>query len=426
MTAQSGLRDARRRPAPDRRRRRRRDRAGDRASGAGVYPDAGRAAGARRCSTPSRRILPISSSAMGTRADRDATGPDVRRMLDVSVDRVLAARRARVAIAEAARDARRPRADRRRLGARPAARPRRRRTRPRGLRHPGRRAAALLERVRPRRSRSARASRSTSSATSTCRCRGASRSRAAATRGFDVTGDPSMSIEEAARRRDFTINAISWDPLTDEYLDPFDGRARSRAPACCASSIPRTFGDDSLRVLRALQFAARFELTLDDETRGDLPGDSARRPAGRADLGRIREAAARRRRPSIGFALALELGVVERLFPELQRARRLPAGARVASRRRRLGAHAAGDRPGAARGSTTSTGRSGSRSCSARSATTSASRRRPRSSTAASARSITRSRASRRRTAFLDRLNVHSIDGYDVRAPGARHGRRST
>ena len=50
-------------------------------------------------------------------------------------------------------------------------------------------------------------------------------------RGFVVTGDPDMSIEEAARRRDFTVNAISWDPLTGEYFDPFDGRARSRAPA---------------------------------------------------------------------------------------------------------------------------------------------------------------------------------------------------
>src|SRR5688572_14992143 len=43
-------------------------------------------------------------------------------------------------------------------------------------------------------------------------------------RGFVVVGDPDMSIEEAARRRDFTVNAISWDPLTGEYFDPFDGR----------------------------------------------------------------------------------------------------------------------------------------------------------------------------------------------------------
>ena len=44
-------------------------------------------------------------------------------------------------------------------------------------------------------------------------------------RGILVEGDPGMSIEDAARRRDFTINAIAWDPLTDEYLDPCGGRA---------------------------------------------------------------------------------------------------------------------------------------------------------------------------------------------------------
>jgi tRNA nucleotidyltransferase (CCA-adding enzyme) len=43
-------------------------------------------------------------------------------------------------------------------------------------------------------------------------------------RGFVVTGDPHLPIEEAARRRDFTINAIAWDPLHDEYLDPCDGK----------------------------------------------------------------------------------------------------------------------------------------------------------------------------------------------------------
>ena len=75
-----------------------------------------------------------------------------------------------------------------------------------------------------------------------------------------------MTPAEAARRRDFTVNAISWDPLTDEYIDPFDGRDDLDAPRCSASSIPTTFADDSLRVLRALQLAARFELTPDDAT----------------------------------------------------------------------------------------------------------------------------------------------------------------
>ncbi len=69
-----------------------------------------------------------------------------------------------------------------------------------------------------------------------------------------------MSIEEAARRRDFTINAISWDPLTDEYLDPRGGRADLEARVLRVVDRA-TFADDSLRVLRAMQFVARFELT---------------------------------------------------------------------------------------------------------------------------------------------------------------------
>src|SRR5688572_8858741 len=42
-------------------------------------------------------------------------------------------------------------------------------------------------------------------------------------RGFSVEGDPAMSIEDAARRRDFTINAILFDPFRDELIDPFGG-----------------------------------------------------------------------------------------------------------------------------------------------------------------------------------------------------------
>jgi len=135
-------------------------------------------------------------------------------------------------------------------------------------------------------------------------------------RGFEVTGDPSMSIEDAARRRDFTINAIAWDPLTDEYLDPFDGRSDLQ---CRILRIvdPATFPDDSLRVLRAVQFAARFELALDDTTRAlcrAIPLDDL--PAERiwAEIEKLLFAP----RPSIGFSLAMTLGVVEKLFPELQ------------------------------------------------------------------------------------------------------------
>ena len=135
-------------------------------------------------------------------------------------------------------------------------------------------------------------------------------------KGFTVSGDPALPLREAARRRDFTINAIGWDPLTDAYEDPFDGRGDLERRLLRAVD-PVTFGDDSLRVLRALQFAARFELTLVPGTLAlcrTIPLDDL--PAERV-WGEIEKLLLRARRPSIGFALALELGVIERLFPEL-------------------------------------------------------------------------------------------------------------
>ena len=135
-------------------------------------------------------------------------------------------------------------------------------------------------------------------------------------RGFDVTGDPSMSIEDAARRRDFRINAILWDPLTEEYLDPFNGRQDIKDRVLRVVD-PATFSDDSLRALRAIQFAARLNFTLDDEARelcralplDDLPSERV--------WGEI-EKLLLAPRPSIGFRLALELGIVEKLWPELK------------------------------------------------------------------------------------------------------------
>jgi tRNA nucleotidyltransferase (CCA-adding enzyme) len=134
-------------------------------------------------------------------------------------------------------------------------------------------------------------------------------------RGFVITGDPSMTLEEAARRRDFTINAISWDPLTSEYLDPFGGR-QDLDRGVIRMVDPATFGDDSLRVLRAVQFAARFEFAIEDATRDrcrTIPLDDL--PAERiwGEFEKLLMAG----RPSIGFAIMLDFGVVGKLFPEL-------------------------------------------------------------------------------------------------------------
>lgn len=136
-------------------------------------------------------------------------------------------------------------------------------------------------------------------------------------RGFVVDGDPSMSFEDAASRRDFTVNAISRDILSGEIVDPFAGqRDIERRLLKMVSS--ETFADDSLRVLRAAQFAARFEFDIDTATADtcrsidvtDLPRERV--------WGEFEKLLLKPARPSIGLRWLYDLGVVGQLFPELQ------------------------------------------------------------------------------------------------------------
>ena len=83
-------------------------------------------------------------------------------------------------------------------------------------------------------------------------------------RGFAVAPDPNLSDADAAARRDFTINAIACDPFTGEIVDPHGGRRDLEARVLRHTS--GAFVEDPLRVLRAFQFAARFDLTLAPET----------------------------------------------------------------------------------------------------------------------------------------------------------------
>jgi tRNA nucleotidyltransferase (CCA-adding enzyme) len=136
-------------------------------------------------------------------------------------------------------------------------------------------------------------------------------------KGFTVEGDPSMPFQEAARRRDFTINAMGWDPLTGELLDHYGGQ-RDLTDRILRVVDPATFADDSLRLLRAVQFAARFELTIDPESEAicraisldDLPAERI--------WGEFEKLLLKAQRPSIGFALARRLGVIHQVLPEME------------------------------------------------------------------------------------------------------------
>src|SRR4051812_26662568 len=135
-------------------------------------------------------------------------------------------------------------------------------------------------------------------------------------RAFEVTGDPGLSFVEAARRRDFTINAIGWDPLTGEYIDPFGGREDIAGRLLRAVDV-RTFAEDSLRVLRAVQFAARFEFALDDPTRNLCRGIALDDLPAERIWGEIEKLLLQAARPSRGFQVALDLQVIGRVFPEI-------------------------------------------------------------------------------------------------------------
>jgi tRNA nucleotidyltransferase (CCA-adding enzyme) len=136
-------------------------------------------------------------------------------------------------------------------------------------------------------------------------------------RAFVIEGDPAMSVAEAARRRDFTINAILQDPLTDEIIDPFAGQRDIEQGVLRAVSA-ETFPEDSLRVLRAAQFAARFEFRIEPETvelcraidLTDLPAERI--------WGELEKLLLRAQQPSIGLGWLHALGVLEKLFPEIK------------------------------------------------------------------------------------------------------------
>lgn len=83
-------------------------------------------------------------------------------------------------------------------------------------------------------------------------------------RGFEVFSDPHMSFREAAIRRDFTLNAMGYDPLEDTLLDPWGGR--DDLDQGILRHVSEHFDEDPLRVLRAMQMLARFDLRAAEET----------------------------------------------------------------------------------------------------------------------------------------------------------------
>ena len=138
-------------------------------------------------------------------------------------------------------------------------------------------------------------------------------------RDFRVDFDHSLPIEADLRRRDFTINAIARDLATGELVDPLNGRA-DLEKRLLRMIAPASFTDDPLRILRGIQFTARFGLTVEPET-FDAMRDNVELMA-TVTAERIGEELSKllikSEKPSIGFRLMREIGLLNVILPELE------------------------------------------------------------------------------------------------------------
>ena len=136
-------------------------------------------------------------------------------------------------------------------------------------------------------------------------------------RDFEVDVDPFIGTEAAARRRDFTINALMEDILTGEITDHFGGLGDLKA-GVIRHVDDETFAEDPLRVLRAAMFAARFGFAVAPETtelcRGmDLSDLSKERVEGE-----LRKVLLGSEKPSVFFEVLREMDQLDVWFPELK------------------------------------------------------------------------------------------------------------
>ena len=135
-------------------------------------------------------------------------------------------------------------------------------------------------------------------------------------RGFAVTPEPGLTDAEAAARRDFTVNAIAYDPFAAALIDPHDGERDLRARILRHTSS--AFAEDPLRVLRGFQLSARFDFALAPETAAlcrSISPSYRELPVERV-WGEWAKWAEKSRKPSRGLATLEETGWLAH-FPEI-------------------------------------------------------------------------------------------------------------
>lgn len=134
---------------------------------------------------------------------------------------------------------------------------------------------------------------------------------------FKVDVDPFLGTEKAAIRRDFTLNALMQDVLTDEIVDHFGG-VDDLKKGVLRHVNTETFIEDPLRVLRGAQFAARFDFAIAEETIELCKGMDLTALAPERIMGELEKALLKAEKPSVFFERMREMEQLGYWFPELE------------------------------------------------------------------------------------------------------------
>ncbi|MBI2067087.1 MAG: HD domain-containing protein [Deltaproteobacteria bacterium] len=137
-------------------------------------------------------------------------------------------------------------------------------------------------------------------------------------RDFEVDFNPDLPVEFDLARRDFTINAMALHLKKQTLIDPFGGEEDLKGKILRAVS-DRAFEEDPLRLLRGIQFAARFELIVEEKTLASIKKNASLIQT--VSVERIAEEIRKlflARQPSRGFVLMQQTGLLGHVFPELE------------------------------------------------------------------------------------------------------------
>lgn len=144
-------------------------------------------------------------------------------------------------------------------------------------------------------------------------------------KGFDVDIDIQMPVEEALSRRDFTINSMAYDPLEKKLIDPFGGKKDLKKKILKITNADK-FAEDSLRVLRAVQFAGRFQLKVEPKSVAVIK--RLVKDVHELSKERIweewRKLFLKSEKPSFGLKAGEQVNIFKKLYPEFYKLKHTP------------------------------------------------------------------------------------------------------